>query len=694
MEELHAIVSDLESRDTVRLVVFRSGKESGFLAGADVSAIADIDSPDQATDLLIQGQDLFARIERLPMPTLAVIHGPCLGGGLEWSLACTYRIARDNSSTQIGLPEIKLGLIPGWGGTQRLPRLVGLPESLTMILQGKHRSAKDAARIGLVDRSIDPSMWETEVDAFIQDILDHPESARSRPRQSWRHWLMNSTRIGRGLVFRQARKKIRNKSKQYPALSSAIRAIASGYSSRVDGFAVERIEFAKLISTPTCRRLLELFFARERARNVKTWSPETGVAMHDDPIRKIGVIGGGAMGAGIAQLSALRGFDVAIKEIDERSAMMAKERIDGLIDELSARKRFSAQQRDEIRGRIFVSTDQSRFADADLIIEAVVEREDVKCAVFTEMDHTVKDGAILATNTSSLSVDRMAEVVKRPAEMAGLHFFNPVHRMELVEVVRGRKTSDATVAKLVSLVRALGKTPVVTSDSPGFLVNRVLFPYLGEAVVMIREGYDVSIIDRELKKFGMPMGPCELLDQVGLDVALHVAKSLAKTLVDVEPVVQQLTKMVDDGRLGVKSGEGFYHYIGGKRTEPSIVSDSTSAVCNFEDFVTDGLTNIQRRLVYPMLSEAIRCYEERVVEHPWAIDLAMVLGTGFAPHQGGPLHMVDAIGHPRVLQNLCRLRSICGNRFAPPKSLFASSDRGRTFFGADQEQSQIDPVRT
>ena len=694
MGELVRIVTELEASDNIRLVVFRSGKESGFLAGADVSAISNIASPDEAMDLLCEGQKLFDRIDRLPMPSLAVIHGPCLGGGLEWSLACDHRIARDNSSTQIGLPEIKLGLIPGWGGTQRLPKLVGLTEGISMIMQGKHYGAKDAERIGLIDQAIAPETWEVDVEIFIEKILNARHEIRPRHKRPLSKWLLESTRFGRAFVFRAAGKKVRSKSKQFPALDAAIRAIAAGYQFRVDGFAVERSEFARLLPTPTCRRLLELFFAREKARSIKTWSPESLDIVHDEPIRKIGVIGGGAMGAGIAQLAALRGFDVAIKEIDEGAAGVAKERIQEMISTLAKRKRWSSQQRDSVSSRILVTTDKYQLADADLIIEAVVEREDIKCAVFTEMDHVAKRTAIFATNTSSLSVDRMSAVVKRPSEMAGLHFFNPVHRMELVEVVRGSKTSRSTVAKLVSLVRAVGKTPVVTSDSPGFLVNRILFPYLGEAVVMVRDGCDIREIDKELTKFGMPMGPCALLDQVGLDVALHVAKSLSKTLTGIEPVIEQLSDMTGQGMLGVKSGQGFYQYANGKRGEPIHVDIQPLAQCDFKDFVSDGLTNIQRRLVYPMLSEAIRCHEEAVVQEPWAIDLAMVLGTGFAPHLGGPLHVVDAIGHPKVLQNLCRLRSLYGNRFAPPKSLFASADRSLSFFGADKNVSNHEEIAT
>jgi len=692
MEELHQIVTRLEADETIRLVVFRSGKESGFLAGADVAAIAEIDPAKEAQELLLTGQRLFDRVAQLPMPTLVVVHGPCLGGGLEWALACTYRLARDNSSTQLGLPEIKLGLIPGWGGTQRLPRRVGLREALAMILSGKHCDAKQAAAIGLVDRAIAPETWEAEIDTFIDGILSGHVAAADVQSGSLLRWLQESNALGRALVARAAHQQVAKKSRQYPALPAAIRAIAASYRSGIDGFAVERDEFTRLLSTPTCRRLLELFFAREKARHLATWSNRPTGTIHEDPIRQIGVVGGGAMGAGIAQLAALRGFDVIVKEVDDAAVTAAHDRIVDLIDGLGRRKHWNSLQRDSVLQRITVTTEKRDLAQADLIIEAVVEREDLKCAVLTEMDRVVQGAAIFATNTSSLSVDRMSAVVRRPAQMAGLHFFNPVHRMELVEVVRGEQTSDRTIAKLVALVRALGKTPIVTSDSPGFLVNRVLFPYLGEAVAMVGEGYDVRDIDRHMKRFGMPMGPCELLDQVGLDVALHVARSLSATLAGVQPVIAQLSTLTDQGHFGVKSGKGFYTYVAGKRTKPTVVNAAGAVQQAHDDFAGDGLTNTSRRLVYPMLREAICALEERVVQEAWAVDLAMVLGTGFSPHLGGPLHLVDSLGHESVLQNLERLQALHGERFTPPNSLLVSVDQGTKYFRSHHHHNHHEKV--
>ncbi|WP_372895334.1 3-hydroxyacyl-CoA dehydrogenase NAD-binding domain-containing protein [Stieleria sp.] len=671
MGELEQIVNELETRGDVKLVVFKSTKESGFLAGADVEAIESIRSAEQADHLMKQGQQLFERIEKLPMTTLAVLHGPCLGGGLELALACDYRIARDNSSTKIGLPEIKLGLIPGWGGTQRLPRRVGLKHALSMILTGKHLSAREAKQIGLVDRAISPDRWRDDVVRVIDTLVRGGSLRRKLLSTGWIGRGVERLPLVRNMMVSVTERRLAGKSKHYPALGAAIRAIVDGYRQHVDGFETERREFCQLINTPTCRQLLRLFFSRERARDMQTWAPQSLRLIHGDPIRRLGVIGAGAMGAGIAQAAAIRGYGVHIKEVDDEAAHQGSARVDRLISKYSRHKQWNEFREGELRDRITIGTDYHLFANVDCVIEAVVERMDVKQRVLADAEKELGKSAILATNTSSLSVTEMAQSLQRPDHFAGLHFFNPVHRMELVEVVRGELTSDATIAQLVSLVRALGKTPIVTSDSPGFLVNRILFPYLGEAILMVREGQDVGTIDRELRQFGMPMGPLQLLDQVGLDVALHVARSLEVVMSDVDDVIEVLSPLVARDQIGVKSKRGFYDYRG-KKPQPR----QTSEVVDFmvepappERFTPDGLSDIQRRLVYPMLAEAIRCDDERVVEHSWAIDLAMVLGTGFAPHRGGPLSVVEQIGTQTVLANMELLRLQHGERFTPPEKL-------------------------
>lgn len=689
MEELEAIVSEIEARSDLQLVVFRSEKESGFLAGADVRDIAAISGPAQAGRLIDAGQQLFHRVEHLKVPTLVVIHGPCLGGGLEWSLACDYRIARDNSSTKIGLPEIKLGVIPGWGGTQRLPRQVGLVQSLGMILQGKTVSAHTAAKIGLIDRAISPDDWEQGVEQFIREVL-RGEAGTQLPLRQQVMRLLEFSKPGRAWILRSAKSKVRSKAAQYPALPAAIHAIESGLRKQGAGYVTERSEFVKLLATPTCRNLLSLFFARESARDIKTWASGADRAdIHFHEIRRVGVIGAGAMGAGIGQFAATHGYDVAFREVDESAVQQGRTRVEKLMQTYADRSRLGADERRELGHRIVVSTDDDAIVLCDLVVEAAVERLDVKEQIFARLDALVATDCILATNTSSLSVDAIATAAEHPERVAGLHFFNPVHRMELVEVVRGERTNDDTITRLVAFVRSLGKTPIVTKDAPGFLVNRVLFPYLGEAVMMAGEGVTPSEIDGELRRFGMPMGPLELIDQVGVDVAKHVATSLGSVIAGLEPVVDVLTSMVDQGHLGKKSGSGFYEYQGGKavsrRSERSSTHMSSEPSDHFAsgDFADDGLTSIQRRLVYPMLRESVLCKEQEIVREDWMIDLGMVLATGFAPHRGGPLRVIDSIGAATVHANMKRLQAVHGPRFLPPDTLVAMAAGNQHFYIQD-----------
>ncbi|TWT56088.1 3-hydroxyacyl-CoA dehydrogenase NAD-binding domain-containing protein [Allorhodopirellula solitaria] len=681
MDELDSIVSEVESRSDLRLVVFRSEKESGFLAGADVRDVADIRSPSQAGRLIDAGQQLFHRIDHLKTPTLVVIHGPCMGGGLEWALACDYRIARDNSSTKIGLPEIKLGVIPAWGGTQRLPRQVGLVQSLGMILQGKAVSAHQAGKIGLIDRALSPDDWEHGVDRFIDDVLQGRVRTKLPLRKRVAR-LLEFSKPGRMWILRSARAKIRDKAEQYPALPAAIHAIETGLQKQGAGYVTERSEFVKLLATPTCRNLLNLFFARESARNIKTWATQTDRAdIHFHEIRRVGVVGAGAMGAGIGQFAATRGYDVAFREVDESAAQQGRTRVEKLMSSFADRNRLDSDQRRELNNRIVMSTDDDAIVLCDLVVEAAVERVDVKQQIFARLDRLVATDCILATNTSSLSVDAIATATDSPERVAGLHFFNPVHRMELVEVVRGERTNDDTITRLVAFVRSLGKTPIVTKDAPGFLVNRILFPYLGEAILMSREGYPATEIDRELRQFGMPMGPLELVDQVGVDVAKHVAMSLGGVITGLDASVDELTEMVQRGDLGKKSGSGFYQYRDGK-AEPADARSHSQAVASQpgDGFSDDGLTAIQRRLVYPMLREAVLCKEQEIVREDWMVDLGMVLATGFAPHRGGPLRVIDGVGARVVHENLKRLQVAFGKRFAPPHTIAAMAETDQRFY--------------
>ena len=683
VEDLQQIVHHLQQANDVKVVVFRSGKESGFLAGADINGFTDVATADEARALISGGQDLFSQIEKLPATTIAAIHGPCLGGGLELSLACNYRLARADDATKIGLPEIMLGLIPGWGGTQRLPKQVGLANGMKMILTGQHLSAVKAHSYGLVDRTIDRDSWDDGIDRFVSDVLQQRVTEDPKKRRPLSQRLMDATGIGRAIIFRAVEKQIRSNAKQYPALAAAVTAVKASFPGGAPGFKTEREEFVRLIATPTCHSLLGLYFAREQARTLETWAPNHPAALDEAPIRTVGVIGAGAMGAGIGQLSANRGYEVVIKEIDKATADEAARRITKSIEKLAERKKWDQARRQGLLEMINVTDDDMPLKPCDLVVEAVVERDDVKDQVFRTLDRIVQDSAVLASNTSSLSVTRMATATDRANQVAGLHFFNPVHRMELVEVVRAADTDDLTIARLVGFVKSLGKTPIVTTDSPGFLVNRVLFPYLGEAVLMVTEGFGIEQIDKEIRGFGMPMGPLELLDQVGLDVAHHVAASLMEKMPEVKSVVDQFAGLLEHGYLGKKSGRGFYRYPKGKKTGatilPGLDPDLTPPDLG-NDYDNDSMTPIQRRLVYPMLAESVKCYDEGVVKEPWAIDLAMVLGTGFSPPRGGPLHVIDSIGAATVVSNAKRLQQRLGDRFNPPPRLIQIAEQQETFF--------------
>jgi 3-hydroxyacyl-CoA dehydrogenase/enoyl-CoA hydratase/3-hydroxybutyryl-CoA epimerase len=672
--DLRSAVEELE-RTPPRAVVFRSAKPSGFMAGADVHRIQRIETEAEVRAVLAAGHELFARIERLQFPTIAVIHGPCLGGGLEFALACRYRIARDDAQTKIGLPEVLLGLIPGWGGTQRLPRVVGLQRALGMILEGSTLSAPKALAAGLVDRIAPPDDFDTAVNEFIEQRLIG-RSAR-KPSRGLMATVLEGTWPGRKIVFRTARKRIAKRVRDYPALPAALRAIEAGFGRPDLGFTAERDEFVGVVFTPTARNLLELFLQRERARKLSTW---VASGRKPAPIRKVAVVGAGVMGAGIAQLVALNGVPVVLKDINDEIVAAGKKKIEALTAEGVKKGAISPAEAEAATRNVSVTSAWEPLAGSDLVIEAVVEREDVKREVFRRLAAELDPSAVLASNTSALSVTRLAGSVPHPERVAGLHFFNPVHRMQLVEVVRAPTTDDHTIATLVDLVRKLGKVPVVVADGPGFLVNRVLFPYLDEAVRLVTEGAGAREVDEVAKRFGMPMGPLELLDQIGIDIAADVARTFAALARDPGPTPDRFAEMVRDGALGKKAGRGFYEYRNDKRGSPTRWAGAGAGSGAAPNFST---ALIEKRLVYPMINEAAKCLHEGVVHDAWVVDAAMVLGTGFAPFRGGPLRTADSIGLAAVVRDLDVLRAQYGERFEPAPLLRARAAEGHKFTSGD-----------
>ncbi len=678
LEGLEAAVGHAAANsDRYQLVLFRSRKPECFIVGADVPTISALASSTEAEQIVLRGQTLMSDIAALPMPTLAAVHGPCLGGGLELALACQFVVASRSPKTTLALPEIKLGLIPGWGGTQRLPLKVGLEQALTMIMTGKAVDAEKGLRAGVVDLLVDVTGWEPAL-ANWEQLLS---ACRTKPtrRKSFRDWLLNRTRLGRQLVLRGAERKISARRKHYPALAEALASVSAACSSGGRAFHVEREAFVRLLFGETAQCLIGLFLAQDRAKKIDSWVQTKPLADPAEGIHRVAVIGAGAMGAGIGALAATKGYQVVFKEIHAQAAKAGRQRVDDILQKQVAMHRLTETEMQTAANHMEFTHAWRDVADCDLAIEAIVEIESEKRKVFAMLDRTLRPDAIFASNTSSLCVTRMPTAGRR-STTAGLHFFNPVQRMDLVEIVRTEAASDRTVAALLAFVKSLGKTPIVTSDKPGFLVNRVLFPYLGEAVRMVATGFDAEQIDRQMRDFGMPMGPLQLLDQVGVDIAYHVAQSLVSIQADEELPTKLLARMVEKGWLGKKSGCGFYRYEeSGKTLANEQLPREAVAPPVGRDFERDSLTAVQRRLVYPMLNEAVHCLDELVVTEPWMVDLAMVLGTGFAPMHGGPLRLIDKLGPATVLHNMQSLAETFGKRFAPADGLIRAVRRKETF---------------
>ena len=685
MHDLDELLRGVEHDDAVTALVFRSGKESGFLAGADLKVIGSLSTSEGAEEICAAGQGLMQRLEDLRVPTVAIISGVCLGGGLEFALACKYRVVINDPRTRLGLPEVELGLMPGWGGTQRLPRLVGLSASLPMLLTGKKVGAEEALRIGLanvvcaiedadsqVAQLLGIHMTGNPVQNYAADASFTLGSAMfrlfrgiSQPshRQGVWTWFKDRTWPGQFLVKTIAQREMAANTANYPALNAIMAAVTAGLGDRSGrGYAVERKEFGKLLMSDTHHSLLGLFFQRERARKSETWV--RGLATKPRRVRKVGVMGGGIMGAGIAHWASMQGFDVVLKEINAELLDAGLGRIRDLFEE-SVRKHALTPSDAALKiGAITATTDWRAFSDVDLVIEAVTERLDIKQAVFRDLELFCPKHAVLASNTSALSIRAIGEAIHDSGRILGLHFFNPVHRMQLVEIVRTEQSRDEDVAMLVDFVKKLGKVPLVAADSPGFVVNRILFPYLDEAVRLHCEGVPTEEIDRALKRFGMPMGPLELLDQVGLDVAAHVADSLNSLSPEPSPTGARLHEMAAEGHIGRKSGRGFYTYLlEGKRRGRAVTPDvkAPRKAMSSDD--------IRDRVVLRLVNEAAKCLCEGIVPEAWMVDLGMVLGTGFAPFLGGPLRMCELRGYGEAVAKLDYFQKTAGPRFAPAQWL-------------------------
>jgi 3-hydroxyacyl-CoA dehydrogenase/enoyl-CoA hydratase/3-hydroxybutyryl-CoA epimerase len=631
MTELHGILSEVAGSGLQGLVLF-SGKASGFVAGADINEFPLLDSADRAFALTRQGQLVLAALEQLPFPTVAVLNGFALGGGLELALACTRRIALEGDSRVFGLPEVQLGVHPGFGGTIRLPRLIGVRRAMDLMLTGRSLAPREALAAGLVDALATRSNWREL--ALTQ--LGRSAERRSPPLPD----RLLAWAPLRPLLAKALRRKTLAKAhpEHYPAPFAIIDLWEEfGAEPAAAAYEAEARSFGRLVMTPTSRNLVRVFFLQERLKKLGGARTE---------IRRVHVVGAGVMGGDIAAWCALRGLEVTLQDRELRFIEPALDR---------ARKLFSRKIRqpealEAALARLRADPAGDGAATAELVIEAVFEDLEVKRAVYEQLERRMQPGVLLATNTSSIPLEQLGTCLRDPGRLIGMHFFNPVARLPLVEVIAATGSAPEAVAAGTGFVRQIGKLPVPCRSHPGFLVNRILAPYMAEAMDMIREGVPLAEIDQAAVEFGMPMGPVELADSVGLDVADHVARILAPLLG--RAPAPELEELVRQGSLGLKSGRGFYTYRDRKPVRPGLEWGSSSPA-------------VQDRLVYALLNEAAACLEEGIVSDPDLVDAGVIFGTGFAPFRGGPLRYAQELGIDRVEARLAELAQRHGPHFRP-----------------------------
>ena len=614
LDDLNTTIDDITASESLTSVIFISQLDNIFLAGADLTLMHASLGDDSALGHLIdRGHNTFNRIQDINVPTIAAINGACLGGGFELALACDYRIASTDKSTKIGLPEVNLGILPAWGGTTRLPRLIGLIDSLKVILGGAQNPAKYAKKLGLVDQI-----------TFKENLEERALNLLSKKIKRKNPFLKNPINT---IVFHKALSNVMKKTAgNYPAPLKIIDVLKKSCKvSLKESLKLEREAFIQLANTKECNNLIRIFFMQEKFKKFKFKNMRPS-----DPIKNVCVTGAGTMGAGIAQWLSSRGMNVLLKDIDKKTIANGLKTIGDLfVQGVRGHKLDRPSARDGL-SRITSTTQDVSLATQDLVIEAIVENMDVKRKVLRSLEDKAGPNTIIATNTSALSIDEMAECLERPENFVGIHFFNPVHKMKLVEIVVGSKTSDETVAYAVQFVQKISKFPVVVKDSPGFVVNRILMPYLIEAANQYEKGIQPELVDKQLVKWGMPMGPFRLMDEIGLDVCLHVAKDLSNRLGFDIPNV--LSEMIDKGHLGKKTGKGFYTYKKGRSVKRKI--EKTSIAQQTE--VTVALTS-------KMIVEATNVLREQVVDESDDIDFAMIMGTGFAPFKGGPINYKETL---------------------------------------------------
>jgi len=666
LEEFDALVSSLERRSEVRGVVVRSGKPDNFIAGADINEFTTIRSALEGETMSRTAQGLLDRLEAARVPVVAAIHGSCVGGGLETVLACRYRIATDDPKTVLGLPEVTLGIIPGMGGTQRLPRLVGLAASLDMILTGRMVKSTRAVRTGVVDEVVPAPALLVAARRAAREIADgvrHPE----------RNGIPLRERLIRPLIFRKARAAVLAKSGgHYPAPLAALDAVERGTATTLaEGLKIEAHLFGEMSVTDVSRALVSVFFAAQDIKKDAGY-PEGTQAR---PVRKLGVLGAGLMGSGIATVAAEAGADVRLKDADWEAVGRGLKHSRQVFDERRQRGSLKPREVEQRMQRISPTVDYTGFRRADLVIEAVFEDLDLKRRVLAETEAGIVESCVFASNTSSLPIGGIAHGARHPNRVLGMHFFSPVEKMPLLEVVVTPETDAWATATAVAFGRRIGKHVIVVRDGAGFYTTRALAPYLNEAARLVEEGAAIEAVDGAMTAFGFPVGPVALMDEVGIDVGAKVSKVLFHAFGERMAPPVSMAAVLEDGRLGRKNKRGFYVYNGKKRPDGSVYALLPSGPARR----TFDVRDIQDRLVFAFLNEAARCLEDGVLRSPRDGDVGAIFGLGFPPFLGGPFRYLDRLGARFATEVLERLAAHHGERFRPAAILAEQARRGACF---------------
>ena len=694
-DEFVALIDRLERDLNVRAAVLVSGKKDSWIAGADINEFLEIKTAADAERMSHEGQLLLDSVERMRTPLLCAIHGACLGGALELALASAYRIATDDPKTVLALPEVQLGLIPGAGGTQRLPRLIGVRAALDMILTGKNVRAKKAFQMGLVDELVHP--------AILRDIaLLRGRELADGTRKHERHssgvsgFLLDENPAGRRIVLKKAREETLKKTHgHYPAPLAAIDAVAAGYSGGPShGFREESRLFGEMAVSDVSKQLIYLFFATTALKKDPGVSTAEGEPPpHVMPVNKLGILGAGFMGSGIAAVALQQGTLVRMRDADHGRVAKGFAAVRDILKERLTRKQITRVELADMMSLLGGTTDYSGFANVDLVIEAVFEDIDVKHEVLREVEAVLKPEAIFASNTSTIPIAQIATASTAPERVLGMHFFSPVHKMPLLEVITTGETDRDVTASAVAFGKKLGKTVIVVKDGPGFYVNRILTPYINEAGRLLDQGADIATIDKALVDFGFPVGPVTLVDEVGLDVASKAGKIMHDAFGERFSPAQSVQAVVGAGRFGRKSKKGFYLYDEeGKKGEvdQSVYQLLTAAARETPPSAGAEprprpefpVSEIQQRTILPMLNEAVRCLEEGVIRSARDGDVGAVFGFGFPPFRGGPFRHMDSLGIPEVVRQLEELNDRFPGRYSPAELLLAMARRKERFHPA------------